>query len=86
MIFLACFFVKDLWFHSVSLFTEARHYAPVGRNVVAVMMGLKWFNQYGVTVTMEFEHDVAVARVVADDKPAHVISIAVYQVTVTLLG
>ena len=56
-------------------FMEARHDAAVGRNVVAVMTGLKGFNQDGVTVAMECEHDVSVSRAVADGKPAHAISI-----------
>ena len=38
--------------HRVSSFTEARHDADVGRNAVAVMMGLKGFNQDGITVAM----------------------------------
>ena len=59
----------------MSPFTEARHDADVGRNAVAVMMGLKGFNQDVVTVAMECEHGVAVARAGAYEKPAHVISI-----------
>ena len=59
----------------MSPFTEARHDAAVGRNAVAVMTGLKGFNQYDVTVAMECEHDVAVARAGEDGKPAHVIII-----------
>ena len=39
------------------------------------MTGLKGFNQDGVAVAMECEHDVAVSRTGADGKPAHVISI-----------
>ena len=56
-------------------FTEERHYAAVGRNVVVFMTGLKGFNQDGVVVAMEYEHDVAVAQAGADGKPAHVIGI-----------
>ena len=55
--------------------TEARHDAALGRNMVAVMTILKGFNKDCVTVAMECEHDVAVARAGADGKPAHVISI-----------
>ena len=39
------------------------------------MPGLKGFNQDGVAVAMECEHDVAVARAGADGEPAHVVSI-----------
>ena len=39
------------------------------------MTGLKGFNQDGIAVVMEFEHDLAVARAGADGKPAHFISI-----------
>ena len=59
----------------MSPFTEACHDAAVGRNAVVVMTALKGFNQDGVTVAMECEHDVAAARAGADGKPAHVISI-----------
>ena len=59
----------------MSPFTEARHDAAVGRNAVAVMTGLKGFNNDGVTVAIECNHDVVVARAGADGKPAHVISI-----------
>ena len=59
----------------MSPFTEAHHDAAVGRNAVAVMTGLKVFNQDGVTVAMECKHDVAVARAGANMKPAHVRSI-----------
>ena len=51
---------------------EACNYAAVGQEVVAVMPGLKGFNQDGVTVTMECEHDIAVARAGEDGKPANV--------------
>ena len=59
----------------MSPFTEARHDAAVGRNAVAVMTRLKWFNQDGITVAMERDNDVAVDRSGADGKSAHVISI-----------
>ena len=59
----------------MSPFTDAFHDAAVGRNVVAVMMILKGFNQDVVTVAMECKHDVAVSKSGADGKPAHVISI-----------
>ena len=39
------------------------------------MTGLKGFNQDDVAVAMKWEHDVAVARAVADGEPAHVISV-----------
>ena len=54
---------------------EACHDAAVGRNAVSVMTVFKGFNHDGVTVAMECEHDVTVARAGADGKPAHVISI-----------
>ena len=56
----------------MSPFLEARHDVAVGRNAVAVMSGLKGFNQDDVAVAMECENDVAVARVGADGPPAHV--------------
>ena len=59
----------------MSPFTEARHDAAVGQDAVVDMTGLKGFNQDGVTVAMEYERAVAVARAGADGKPAHVISI-----------
>ena len=59
----------------MSPFTEAHHDADVGCNAVAVMTGLKGFNQDEVTVAMECENDVAVARSGADGKLAHVTSI-----------
>ena len=59
----------------MSLFTEARHDASVGRNAVVVMAGLKGFSKDEVTVAMECENDVAVARSGADGKTARVISI-----------
>ena len=59
----------------MSPFLEARHYAVVGCYAVAVMTILKIFNQDGVDLAMECEHDVAVARAGADGEPAHVISI-----------
>ena len=59
----------------MSPFTEARHDAAEGRNEVMVMTGLKSFNQDGVTVAMECEHDVVEARSGADGKPAHIIII-----------
>ena len=42
---------------------------------MAVMTGLKGFNQDDVAVAMECKHDVAVAGAGADGEPAHVISI-----------
>ena len=59
----------------MSPFLEARHDAAVGFYAVAVMTGLKGFNQDGVNAAMECDHDVAVTRAGADGKPAHVISI-----------
>ena len=59
----------------MSPFTEECHDAAVGRNAVTVMTGLKGFNQDGVTVAIEYVHDVAVARSGSYGKPAHVISI-----------
>ena len=74
-VFLACFVVKEMKVQRVSPFTEARHDAAVGRNAMAVMRVLKGFNQDGVTVAMECEHDVEMARAGGDGKPAYVISI-----------
>ena len=59
----------------MSPFTEARHDAAVGRNVMAVIVLLKVFNQDCINVAIECNHDVAVARAGADGKPAHVTSI-----------
>ena len=59
----------------MSHFTEARHDVAVGRDAVAVMTRLKGFNQDGITVTMKYEHDVAVTRGGADGRLSHVISI-----------
>ena len=59
----------------MSPFAEASHDTAVGRNAVSVMTVFKGFNKDGVTVAMECEHDVTVARSRADGKPAHVISI-----------
>ena len=56
-------------------FLEARHDAAVGHYAVAVMTGLKGFNQIDVAVTMECKHYVAVARAGVDGEPAHVVSI-----------
>ena len=47
----------------MSPFMEASHDAALGRNAVAFMTVFKGFNQNGVTVAMECEHDLAVARV-----------------------
>ena len=59
----------------MSPFLEAHHDAAVGRNTVAVMTGLKGFNKDDILVAIECEHDVAMNRAGADEKPAHVISI-----------
>ena len=59
----------------MSPFLEARHDAAVGYYAMAVMTGLKGFNQDDVAVAMECEHDVAVVRAGSDGEPAHVISI-----------
>ena len=56
-------------------FMEAHHDAAVGRYAVVVITGLKGFNQDGVAVAMECDHDVAVARAGSDGKTAHAISI-----------
>ena len=56
-------------------FLEARHDAAVGCYAVAVMPGLKGFNQDDVAVAMECEHDVAVARAGVDGELARVVSI-----------
>ena len=59
----------------MSPFLEACHDVAVGRYAVAVMTGLKGFNQDDVAVAMECKHDVEVARARADGEPAHVVSI-----------
>ena len=59
----------------MSPFLETLHDAAVGCYAVAVMTGLKGFNQDDVAVAMECENDVAVARAGADREPAHFISI-----------
>ena len=59
----------------MSPFLEARHDAAVGCYAVAVMTGLKGFNQDDVSVPMECEHGAAVARTGADGELAHIISI-----------
>ena len=59
----------------MSPFLEARHDAAVGCYAVAVMTGLKGFNQDDVSVAMEYENSVAVARALVDGEPAHVISV-----------
>ena len=55
---------------------EAHHDAAVDRYALADMTGVKGFNKDDVSVAMECKHDVAVARVGADGKPAHLISIS----------
>ena len=45
---------------------EARHDEALGCYAVAVMTGLKGFNQDDVDVAMECEHDVARVRAGAD--------------------
>ena len=59
----------------MSSFMESSHDTAVGCNAVSVMTVIKGFNKAGVTVAMECEHDVTVARAGADGKLAHVISI-----------
>ena len=59
----------------MSPFLEARHDADVGCYAVAVMTVLKGLYQDDVAVAMKYEHEVAVAREVADDEPSHVISV-----------
>ena len=56
----------------MSPFTKARHDVVVGRNAMTFMTGLKEFNQDSITVTMECDHDIAVARAGEDGKPANV--------------
>ena len=43
---------------------------------MAVMTGLKGFNQDDVAVAMECEHDVSVSRAGVDGEPSHVISVS----------
>ena len=59
----------------MSLLAEASRDTAVGRNAVSVMTVFKGFNKDGVTIAMECEHDVTVARAGANGKPAHGISI-----------
>ena len=58
----------------MSPFTKARHDVVVGRNAMTFMTGLKEFNQDSITVAMECDHYIAVARAGADGKLVHVIS------------
>ena len=59
----------------MSPFLEARHDAAVGRYAMAVIPGLKGFNQDDIAVAIEYEHDVAVARAGAEGEPSHVVII-----------
>ena len=59
----------------MSPFLEAFHDAAVGCYAVAVMTGLKGFNQDDVAVAMKYKHDVEVARAGTYDEPAHAISV-----------
>ena len=57
---------------------EERHDAALGHYVVAVIPGLKGFNQDDFAAAMECKHDVVVSRAGADREPANVVTFKVY--------